>query len=168
MVERHAAVIAVLSLVAFAPAAHGQPRYIAGVFVSTPEGITELMAYAELSNRGRLEMTSGDLEDAPLITQADGMLASLPLWTPIRLIVATTKIFDDERAERRELPFSVRKRNISTIEVFSSDLKRRERIDALLKAVRASGDTPGYAFLVLAMDGALPRYYPVRLSSVTR
>lgn len=44
-----------------------------------------------------------------------------------------------------------------------ADLEKRERIENILKAVRASYDKPGYAFIVMSSDGYI-RYYPMRLS----
>lgn len=145
-----------------------QVRYIDGLWLRTAEGVRELIVYAEIRSGGRLRMAQGDLEDAPTVHEVQGILASQPNWKPAAVIVTTTSLFTDESAERRNLPVATRMRNVYAAEVRVRDLERRDRIDALLRSVRASYDAPGYAFLVMYTDGAGLRYYPFRLTPAER
>jgi hypothetical protein len=139
-------------------------RYIDGIFVAPRSGAPiELIAYAEQTSVGRLRMAEGTLEDAPLIHEAVSVLASLPHWQPIGVIITTTHLFKDERAERRTLSYSLSKLNVYALGIRIADLENRARIEDLLRAVRASYDQPGYAFIVMSNDGYI-RYYPIRLT----
>jgi hypothetical protein len=143
-------------------------RYIDGVFVA-PKGGTpiELIAYAEARSTGILRMSHGTLEDAPLVHEVVSVLASLPQWRPQSVTISTEEIFRDERAERRGVVFAVTKLNVYALGLRISDLEERARIDALLRAVRASATNPGYAFIGMESDGAV-RYYPMRLTPMEK
>jgi hypothetical protein len=166
---RHALRIA-LTLAAAAAASHehaaarGQVRYIDGLFLASKGGVVELIAYAEEMNRGTLRMQHGSLEDAPVVHELTRLMASIPLWPPVGVIVASAAIFHDDRAERRRLAISGQKVNVYAVEVRVADLERREKIESLLKSVKASYDSPGYAFIILA-SGDYRRYYPIRLTA---
>jgi hypothetical protein len=139
-------------------------RYIDGIFVAPRKGAPiELIAYAEQTSVGRLRMAEGSLEDAPLIHEAVSVLTSLPHWKPIGAFVTTTELFKDERAERRNMSFAMSKLNVYALGLRIADLESRERIDEILRAVRASYDNPGFAFIVMSSDGYI-RYYPMRLT----
>lgn len=139
-------------------------RYIDGIFVAPRGGAPiELIAYAEQTSTGRLSMANGSLEDAPLVHELVSVLASLPHWKPIGIMVTSTELFADDRAERRTLSFSVAKLNVYALGLRIVDLERREKIEDLLRAVRASYDKPGFAFVVMSSDGYI-RYYPMRLT----
>jgi hypothetical protein len=141
-------------------------RYIDGIFVAPREGTpVELIAYAEQTSAERLRMAEGTLDDAPLVYEAVSVPASLPHRQPIGVFVTTTELFADERAERRALSYSLAKLNIYALGIRVADLETRKRIDDLLRAVRASYDKPGYAFIVMSNDGYL-RSYPLRLTPV--
>lgn len=158
-------------LTASAAAAGQNTRFIDGLFVHTAESVgsapVELIAYAELTGSGMLRMIQGDLEDAPLVSEVRGILCSIPYWRPVFAMVTTTALFRDERSEWRQLSIATAPRNIYAMEVRVADLESRARIDALLRSVRASAETPGYAFLVLDNAG-YRRYYPIRLSPIER
>lgn len=139
-------------------------RYIDGIFVAPRTGApVELIAYAEQTSVGRLRMSEGTLEDAPLIHEAVSVLTSLPHWKPIGAFVTTTELFKDERAERRNMSFATSKLNVYALGLRIADLENRDRIEDILRAVRASYDKPGYAFIVMSNDGYI-RYYPLRLT----
>ena len=146
-------------------AGHAQTvRYIDGVFIAPRGGAPiELIAYAEALSTGVLRMQQGTLEDAPLVHELVSVLASLPSWKPKSVTISTAQVFRDERAERRGLVFSINKLNVYALGLRIADLERREKIDSLLKAVRASYDNPGYAFIGMEADGYV-RYYPMRLT----
>jgi hypothetical protein len=143
-------------------------RYIDGVFVAPRGGAPiELIAYAEARSTGMLNMQRGTLEDAPLVHELVSVLTSIPNWRPQSVTVSTEEIFRDERAERRALVFAVNKLNVYALGLRISDLERREKIESLLKSVRASYDNPGYAFIGMQSDGYV-RYYPIRLTPMER
>lgn len=143
-------------------------RYIDGVFVAPREGApVELIAYAEARSTGVLRMSQGTLDDAPLVHEVVSVLASVPNWRPHSVTISTEHIFRDERAERRGLVFAVTKLNVYALGLRIVDLEHRERIESLLRAVRASHDNPGYAFIGMESDGYV-RYYPMRLTPLER
>ena len=144
-------------------------RYIDGVFVA-PQGAAapiELIAYAEAFSTGVLRMQHGTLEDAPLVREVDRVMVSVPNWRPAAAFIATDAIFSDERAERREIKFAVRRLNVYAVELRIVDLERRTKIESLLKAVRASYDTPGYAFIAIGSETHV-KYFPIRLTPLER
>jgi hypothetical protein len=144
-------------------------RYIDGIFIA-PKGATvpvELIAYAEALSTGVLRMQHGSLEDAPLVHEISGAFVSLPNWKPLGAFIGTTELFRDDRAERRRLSFAIQPRNVYAVALRIVDLESREKIESLLKAVRASADTPGYAFVVVASEAHV-KYYPMRLTPLER
>ncbi len=158
-------VIAGLILVAAAAAqgrAAAQRGYPPGVFVGTPGGPVELIAWAEAIRNGQLRMSSGTLKDVPSVSSVTRVLANLPNWKPAGVLIASEEIFRDEYAERRQLPFATRPLDVSAIEIRIADLERTDRLRRLLHNVRASEDTPGYVFVVMA-SGGLGRFYPFRI-----
>jgi hypothetical protein len=162
-VKRSACIAAIVALAGLVSEAQ-TVRYIDGVFVAPKGGAPiELIAYAEARSTGILRMSHGSLEDAPLVHEVVSVLASLPNWRPVSITISTEEIFKDERAERRGLVFAVSKLNVYALGLRIADLERRERIESLLKAVRASVGNPGYAFVGMESDGYV-RYYPMRLT----
>lgn len=153
------------------PAAAQGVRYVDGLFVHSADSVSgaplELIAYAELTGSGMLRMVHGTLEDAPVVHEVRRVLCSLPNWRPVAAVVATTALFRDERAERRQVPIAAHQRNIYAVEVRIADFETRARIDALLRSVGASADTPGYAFVVIDNAG-YRRFYPIRLTPIER
>jgi hypothetical protein len=143
-------------------------RYQDGVFVAPRGGAPiQLVAYAEARSTGRLNMQRGTLDDAPLVHELVSVLTSMPNWRPQSVTISTEEIFRDERAERRSLVFAVTKLNVYALGLRIADLEQREKIESLLKAVRASYDNPGYAFIGMVSDGYV-RYYPMRLTPMER
>jgi hypothetical protein len=43
-------------------------------------------------------------------------------------------------------------------------LERRDRVDALLKSLRASHDNPGYAFLIIRSEGRAAQWFALRMT----
>jgi hypothetical protein len=144
-------------------------QYLDGVWVAPKEATApvELIAYAEALSTGMLRMQHGALEDAPLVHEISGAFVSLPNWEPVGAFVATEELFRDERAERRRLAFATQRRNVYAMAVRIVDLERRDKIDSLLKAVKASYETPGYAFIVISSAGHT-KYFPIRLTPMER
>jgi hypothetical protein len=144
-------------------------RYLDGVFVAPKSASApiELIAYAEALSTGVLRMQHGSLEDAPLVHEISGAFLSIPNWKPVGAFVGTTELFRDDRAERRRLSLAVQPRNVYAVALRLVDLERREKIESLLEAVRASADAPGYAFIVIASETHV-KYYPMRLTAMER
>lgn len=144
-----------------------QTGYVHGVFVGTPAGPIELIAWAELTSSGQLRMASATLEDVPTIADAQRVLCNLPNWKPGLIFVATEAFFKDERAERRQLPFSTRRLDVSAVELRIAELERADRRAKLLRDIGATENSPGYLFVGIFSEG-LQRYYPVRLGFTSR
>lgn len=162
---RRALVMTVAVICAIARPLAGQAQtasYVPGVFAGTPEGPIELRAWAEATTSGQLRMASGTLEDVPTLPEVQRILCNLPNWRPTFVLIASEAIFRDERAERRALPFAVRRINTSAIEVRIVDVERKDRLAARLRNVRASDQAPGYVFINMSSNG-LERFYPFRV-----
>jgi hypothetical protein len=140
----------------------GQGSYSHGVFVGTPHGPIELSAYAEVATNGQLRMAKGSRENIPTLSDIQRVLCNLPNWQPGAIMIASQDIFIDEKAERRELRFAVRRLNISALELKVEDLERKERLAQLLEGVGASEKSPAFAFVVMVGNG-MSRFYPFRV-----
>ena len=141
------------------------PRFVPGVWVSTPDGPLELIAFAELRSNGTFVMSSGTLEDVPSIRPHATLrvVTSLANWAPIGVLVSSESIFRERYAERRNLTYAGRKLNVYSHELRVVDLESEESVARLFKLVRASDETPGFAFVIMDSSG-IRRYYPVRLT----
>jgi len=139
-----------------------QSGYLPGVFIGTLEGPIELTAYAEVVTNGQLRMAKGSLENVPTLSDVQRVLCNLPNWEPGAIFVATQEIFKDERAERREVRFALRRLNISALELRVEDIERKDRLAELVRSVRASATSPAYVFIVMTTNG-LSRFYPFRV-----
>jgi len=140
----------------------GQGGYATGVFVGTQHGPIELTAYAEVVTNGQLRMAKGSRENIPTLLDIQRVLCNLPNWQPGAVMVANEEIFINEKAERRELRFAVRRLNISALELRVEDLERRDSLARLLQGVGASEKSPAYAFVVMVGNG-MSRFYPFRV-----
>jgi len=159
------AVVFGLFLVATAGIGGQTVKYIDGVFVTPREGPPiALTAYAEANPRGILQMLKGSLEDAPYVDVVTSVVVSLPNWRPVAAVITTKAAFRDELVEKRQLPISARQLNIYALRVRIPELERRDRIDALLKSLRASYDNPGYAFVVIQSEGRAAQWFAFRMS----
>jgi len=136
--------------------------YQSGVFVATPHGPIELTAWAEVMRSGQLRMAKASLGNVPTITDFLAILCNLPNWRPGGVLIASELIFSDERAERREVPYALKLKNISAFEVRVEDVERKDRLAQLIRDVRASAEDPAYVFIVMAANG-LNRLYPFRV-----
>lgn len=148
--------------------AHTQPRYIDGVFVNTPSGPVELIAYAEPNATGRLQL-SGAMDDVPTLAAGCRVLVSIPGWKTVGAIIASEAIFDDPRAERRDLRWAVRSINIYAVDITFRELDNPAFVTRMLNQVKASEERAGLVFVAIAnggirgLSGTMVRYYPMRL-----
>jgi hypothetical protein len=136
--------------------------YSHGVFVGTQHGPIELTAYAEVVTNGQLRMAKGSRENIPTLSDIQRLLCNLPNWEPGAIMIANQAIFLDEKAERRELRFAVRRLNISALELKVEDLERKDRLAQLIQGVGASETSPAFVFVVMAGNG-MNRFYPFRV-----
>jgi hypothetical protein len=111
-----------------------QGSYSHGVFVGTEHGPIELTAYAEVVTDGQLRMAKGSRQNVPTLSDIQRLLCNLPNWQPGAVMIANEDIFMNEKAERRELRFAVRRLNISALELKVEDLERRERLAQMIEA----------------------------------
>lgn len=139
-----------------------QSGYQPGVFVGTAHGPIELTAYAEVARNGELRMAKGSLGNIPELSDVQTILCNLPNWQPGAIFVSTQAIFSDERAERRDVRFALRRLNISALELRVEDIERKDRLAELVRSVGASDESPAYVFVVMATNG-LNRLYPFRV-----
>ena len=136
--------------------------YSHGIFVGTPHGPIELTAYAEVGTNGQLRMAKGAPQNVPTLSDIQRLLCNLPNWQPGAVMIANEDIFMNEKAERRELRFAVRRLNISALELKVEDLERSERLAQLMQGVGASERSPAYVFVVMVGNG-MSRFYPFRV-----
>lgn len=155
------AVVVACALMPSAAVVSGQ-TYQSGVFVATPHGPIELTAYAEVMRSGQLQMAKATLSNVPTITDFLGILCNVPNWRPGGVMIASEAIFRDERAERREVPYALRLKNLIAFEVRVENVERKDRLAQLIRDVRASDEDPAYVFIVMSANG-LNRLYPFRV-----
>ena len=139
-----------------------QGGYGYGVFIGTSHGPIELTAYAEVVTNGQLRMAKGSFENVPTLSDVQRVLCNVPNWEPGAIFLATQEIFKDERAERREVRFALRRLNISALELRVEDIERKDRLAELVKSVGASEQSPAFVFIVMTTNG-LNRFYPFRV-----
>ena len=162
MLRTFAISVAAVCVLVSQAAVAGQGSYSHGVFVGTPHGPIELTAYAEVATNGRLRMAKGSRENIPTLSEVLRVLCNLPNWQPGAIMIASQDIFIDEKAERRELRFAVRRLNISALELKVEDLERKDRLAQLLEGVGASETSPAFAFVVMVGNG-MSRFYPFKV-----
>ena len=162
MLRAVATAVALACALADPTVAADEQGYVTGVFVATPDGPIELSAWAEVTRTGQLRMAKASLENVPTLTDVRGILCNLPNWKPSAVMIASEAIFRDERAERREVAFTLRVVNISAFEVRVEDIERKDRLAQLVRAVRATAQAPAYVFIAVSTSG-LDRLYPFRV-----
>jgi hypothetical protein len=145
-----------------ASAERAQGGYSHGVFIGTPHGPIELTAYAEVVTNGQLRMAKGSRENIPTLSDIQRVLCNLPNWQPGAIMIANQAIFLDEKAERRDIRFAVRRLNITALELRVEDLERKDRLAQLIQGVGASETAPAFVFVVMAGNG-MSRFYPFRV-----
>jgi hypothetical protein len=159
-------VAAVLFLLVTSIVRGEQRQTVRGLFIGTMANRVELTAYAEATHGRRLRMAKGALEDVPAVTPSSALriFCSMPNWQPSAVVLGTSAVFTEDNAETRTLPFALRMVNVFASEVRVVDLERTERVAQLLEIVEASGDNPGYLFVVMFSHGMI-RYFPVGLAA---
>lgn len=155
---RRVSVLLALLLVAAGPAA-------AQVTLRTSTEQIPLKAYCEIRRTGVMFLSSGKFKDIPTINDFQWIRVSLTGWLPGRAMVASPKLFEDERAERRLVTIATRKVGVTAHEVRIADFERPDRIAELLKGVGAETGTEAFFFFVLIGEGdGMVRYYPFKMN----
>jgi hypothetical protein len=156
---------AVFFLLTTSPVRSEQRQTTRGLFIGTLASRVALTVYAEPTHGRRLQVTKGSLRDVPTITPSAGLrvFCNMPNWQPAAVVVGTAAVLREDNAETRTLPFASRMVNVFALELRVADLEQPAKVAQLLESVRASGDNPGYVFVVM-FSGGLMRYYPVRLT----
>lgn len=152
-------------LAAWTVPAAGQGRYIDGVFIHAGEGPIELLTFADRTSSGQLRISAGSFEDVPVVPSVWRVLCSLPNWAPTAVWLSTKAIFRDELAERRRLPFAVRRLNIYALELRIADMESAESVSRLVRGVKATEADPAFLFVTMASSG-ITRDYVVQLDPV--
>jgi len=147
--------ILAIALCTAAPAA-------AQVVLHTSSEQVPLKAYAEFHGSGVLQMSSGSFKDIPTIEDFRMLRCNLTGWVPGRAMVASAKLFENERAERRLISIATRKVGVTATEVRIADLEQPERVAELLRGIGEESGASAYFFFVLSGDGMM-RYYPFKM-----
>lgn len=148
----------VLGVFGGSPPAAAQTGSVDGVFVNSAHGPVELVAYADRTSIGLLRVSCGTLEDVPAIEAPTRLLCNLPTWKPTLVWLSTRRIFEDEFAERRTVPFAVRRLNVAALEMRIADFEDPARVGRLLENVHASPENPAYLFITLDSSGVTRDY----------
>jgi hypothetical protein len=137
---------------------------LAQVTLRTASEQIPLKAYAEFRRAGVMVLASGTQRDIPTVSDFRSIRVSLTGWLPGRAMVATQKLFDDERAERRLLPIATRKVGVTAFEVRIADFESPGRIAELIKDVGEENGEHVFFFFVLlgAGDDGAVRHYPFK------
>lgn len=141
-----------------------QSRYIDGVFIHAGAEPIELLTFADRISSGQLRLSSGSFEDVPIVSSVSRILCSLPTWTPAAVWLSTKRIFRDEYAERRRLPYAVRRLNIYAIELRIADVESPESASRLTRSVGATDEDPAFLFVTMSSSG-ITRDYIVQLAA---
>jgi hypothetical protein len=151
-------VLALLLLAAATPAA-------AQITLHTSTEQIRLKAYAEFHRNGMLVLSSGSLKDIPTITDFRSIRVSLTGWVPGKAMVASMKLFEDEKAERRLVTIATKRIGVTAYEVRIADLEDPARIAELLRGVGEETGAAAYFFFGLVGDGGdgMIRYYPFKM-----
>lgn len=144
--------------------ASAQARYIDGVFIHAGGEPIELLTFAERTSSGQLRLSSGSWEDVPIVESVRRVLCSLPNWKPSAVWLSTRRIFRDEYAERRALPFAVRQLSIYAIELRVADMESAESVGRFVRHVGATDDDPALLLVTMSSMG-MTRDYVVQLAA---
>ena len=139
-----------------------QSRYIDGVFIHAGGEPIELLTFADRTSSGQLRLSSGSWEDVPIVESVRRVLCSLPNWKPSAVWLSTKRIFRDEYAERRVLPFAIRQLNIYAIELRVADMETSQSASRLVRSVGATDEDPAFLFVTMSSSG-ITRDYVVQL-----
>jgi hypothetical protein len=151
-----------LFVAAAAVALGAQRRYVDGVFIHANGEPIELLTYADRIASGQLRLSAGSFEDVPVVPAVHRILCSLPNWRPVTVWATTRAIFRDELAERRQLPFGIRKLNVYAVEMRVAAVEEPAGVLRLLEGLGATEEDPGLLLITLE-SGGVTRDYVVAL-----
>lgn len=152
--SRLAAAIAV-SLAVATLSAQGTP---VGIFVGTPDGPQEVATYANRTGSGRLQLGAGTLDEVQKVGGLVRLICNVPLWRVRAAYLATARIFEDARAERRVLKIRTQRLTITAVMVQVMATEDPVELKRLLDAVGATPERPAYVFVTLESAGMVRDY----------
>lgn len=145
-------------LVGLAPlAAAAAPDTPVGIFVGTPDGPQEVAVYANRTPSG-LRLGVGTLDEVQKVPGPIRLICNLPYWRVRSAYLATARILDDERAQRRALRLRTKRLTISAMLVQVMASEKPADLQPLLAAVGATPENPAYVFVTLESGGMVRDY----------
>lgn len=139
-----------------------QRQYPEGLLLVDDDGPQELGAYAVLRPNGRLTMAFGTRDDILAAPRIPMIVCNLGLWPVGAVWVTSDAIFEDARAERRQLPFSVNRASVRTTRLRIGALEDPANIRRLAHAIGAGPGRSVYAVFTTS-NGPMTRHYLVRI-----
>ena len=141
----------------------GAPRASAqdlpsGVFVATEDGPQELGVYTSRTAGGGLRLAVGTLDEVQMVPGLVRVFCNLPFWRLRSAFLATGRILDDNRAERRRLSLRARQLSFTAMAVEVVDTEDPAKLKPLLDAVGATPEHPAYVFVTMESRGSLRDY----------
>jgi hypothetical protein len=131
---------------------------VPGVFVDTADGPQELGVYTNRTVTGRLHLAVGTLDEVQMVPGLIRVLCNLPFWRLQSAFISTSRIFDDNRAERRRLTLRARQLSITAISVEVVATEDPAQLKPLLDAVGATPENPAYVFVTMESRGSIRDY----------
>ena len=131
---------------------------VPGVFVDTPDGPQELGVHTNRTPGGRPRLAVGTLDEVQMVPGLVRVLCNLPFWRVQGAFIATGRIFDDDRAERRRLSLRARQLTITAISIEVVATEDPAQLKPLLDAVGATPENPAYVFMTMESRGSIRDY----------
>jgi hypothetical protein len=153
--------VAVTAAFALALPVAAKQQFVTGVFTATEAGPPlELIAWAD-ARAGKLRLSHGFLEDAPILPRTYRFLVNVPFYDVVGVLAVNKDVFSQplDRLESRMLPHTTVKLNVQTVEIGVPELEDWEKVLRLRKSLKATNDKPLVLFLVLT-NGIVNRFYP--------
>lgn len=129
-----------------------------GVFVETEDGPQEAGVYADRSPGGRMRLAVGTLDEVQHVSGVIRILCNLPLLRVQSVWLSTARVFQDGRADRRQLTVRMRRLSFNTTVIQVAASEDPAAFRALLAGVGASADNPALVFVSLRSGGTLRDY----------
>ena len=129
-----------------------------GVFVATADGPQELGVYTNRTAGGGLRLAVGTLDEVQMVPGLVRVFCNLPFWRVRSAFLATGRILDTDRAERRRLTLRARQLSFTAMAVEVADTEDPAKLKRLLDAVGATPENPAYVFVTVESRGSIRDY----------
>ena len=129
-----------------------------GVFVATADGPQELGVFTNRTAGGGLRLAVGTLDEVQMVPGLVRVFCNLPFWRVRSAFLATGRILDTDRAERRRLTLRARQLSFTAMSVEVVDTEDPAKLKRLLDAVGATAENPAYVFLTMESRGSVRDY----------